>query len=253
MNEKDKKKHFNREHGISLKVKPVLFFLKIWLSWFVSRIKKNFFYGLIVILPLGATVLIVWKIFEIVKSLFTNLFAGSIPWWIGMAITFGLILFIGYFAKFTQNIFTSRIVKFFTNLINKLPLVKNLYGTLKQLVDIIFSKPKMVFNKVVLIEYPRREIWCLAFVTETAPQMITDLAEEKKMVSVFLPTTPNPTSGFLLFIREEDVHKVDMSVEDAMKLIISGGMLTPENINKLNPVSPEEAHNLELEEKNADE
>lgn len=207
--------------------------LKFFFLWVYNKVLKSFIFGFIIIFPLGGTVFIVWQLFEFIKGGFSWLYGTAMPWWAGLTLTLALVCIIGFLGKFTQSIYMSRLSGLFLNIVNRIPIIRNLYGTIKQLVEIIVSKPKMVFNEVALVEYPRRGIYCLAFCTENAPEGICSLVGCEEMRSVFLPTTPNPTSGFLLFLPLSEIFIVEMSIEEAMKLIISGGMLTPENINNL--------------------
>ncbi len=220
--------------------------LKFFIQWTFSKVWKSFIFGFIIIFPLGGTIFIVWQLFEFIKGSFGWLYGTAMPWWAGLTLTLFIICIIGFLAKFTQSIYMSRLSGIFLKIVNRIPIIRNLYSTIQQLVEIIVSKPKMVFNEVALIEYPRRGIYCLVFVTENAPVEICKLANSPKMKSVFLPTTPNPTSGFLLFLPLDDVHIVDMSVEGAMKLIISGGMLTPENIDNLKGGKTEDTEKMLL-------
>lgn len=108
-----------------------------------------------------------------------------------------------------------------------MPLVRNIYSALKQIFETVLSQSQQSFREVALIEYPRRGVYSIAFVTTAAKGEVQARADEE-MVSVFLPTTPNPTSGFLLFVPRSDVITLEMSVEDAAKLVISAGLVAPE-------------------------
>jgi uncharacterized membrane protein len=110
--------------------------------------------------------------------------------------------------------------------VDRLPLVRSVYGGVKQIAETILAQDQTSFEEACLVEYPRRGIWAIAFVSTTAKGEIARRAETP-MVSVFLPTTPNPTSGFLLFVPAEDLVMLDMSVEDAAKLVISAGLVYP--------------------------
>ena len=110
-----------------------------------------------------------------------------------------------------------------------MPLLSGIYQGLKKLVDTLFSKDGMKFRQVVMVEYPRRGIWAVAFLTgEQAEWLITNEFGEDQIVSLFLPTTPNPTSGFYLLAPARDVRLLDVSVEEAFKLIMSAGIVTPD-------------------------
>jgi len=108
------------------------------------------------------------------------------------------------------------------------PIVRSIYKALKQVFETLFSKQSMAFREVVLIEYPRRNVYAIAFVTGGHSELL-EAGAAQKIINVFLPSTPNPTSGFLLFVSPDDAVVLSMSVEEAMKMIVSGGLLTPES------------------------
>lgn len=112
--------------------------------------------------------------------------------------------------------------------ISRIPLVKNVYAAVKQIADAMLTSHTKNFRRVVLVEYPRKEIYTLAFVTGIAKGEIQNKTQ-KKVINLFVPTTPNPTSGFFLMVPESDVIDLDMSVEDAFKLLISGGMISTDS------------------------
>ena len=146
---------------------------------------------------------------------------------------FGLIValvFLTLLGFLTANFVGSRLLAFGESLLGRMPLVRNLYRGLKQIFETVVSRRASAFQKVALIEYPRKGLWSIVFVAsetrgevEPAPQRAGD-----ESVGVFLPTTPNPTSGFLLFVKRRDLVVLDMSVEDAAKMVISAGLVTPE-------------------------
>jgi len=111
-------------------------------------------------------------------------------------------------------------------LLNNLPVVRTIYGTLKQIFETIISQSSMSFREVVLVEYPRRGLYAIAFITSPTKGEVAERCAAE-MVNVFLPTTPNPTSGFLLFVPKSDVTYLDMSVEEGVKYVISAGLVTP--------------------------
>jgi transketolase C-terminal domain/subunit len=123
----------------------------------------------------------------------------------------------------------SKYVDIFT--VNKIPFVRSIYVATKQLIETIFLKTDQNFRRVVLVEYPRKGVYALAFTTGMSKGEIQDKTH-KKVVNVFVPTTPNPTSGFYLLVPEEELIFLEMNVEDAFKLIISGGIVTPEEKSK---------------------
>jgi uncharacterized membrane protein len=108
-----------------------------------------------------------------------------------------------------------------------MPVVRSIYNALKQIAETVFHKSNTSFQQACLIEYPRKGIWAIGFVASSARGEILTKAGETEMVNIFLPTTPNPTSGYLLFVPRRDVTMLDMTIEEAAKLIISGGMVQP--------------------------
>ena len=124
-----------------------------------------------------------------------------------------------------STLFGKAILGYFDNLITRIPFAGNVYKAIKQITE-TFSNADTAYQKVVLIEYPRKDIYAIGFMTGETKGEIKD-RKKIDMVNVFVPTTPNPTSGFLLFIPKEDAVELDMSVEDAIKLVVSAGMVVP--------------------------
>jgi len=142
---------------------------------------------------------------------------------IGVIVFLLFTVVVGWIAK---GLIGRWIIQWAERLVLSLPLVRSVYSGLKQIVETVLSQSQQSFEKACLVEYPRRGIWAIAFISTTAKGEIAERANTP-MVSVFLPTTPNPTSGFLLFVPREDIILLDMSVEDAAKLIISAGLVYP--------------------------
>ena len=107
-----------------------------------------------------------------------------------------------------------------------MPVVRSIYGAIKQIMETVMSTNSDSFREVVLVEYPRKGIWVIGFVTGETKGEVQSLTKDK-VINIFVPTTPNPTSGFLLFIPQKDLVYMDMKVEDAVKMVISGGIVTP--------------------------
>ena len=142
---------------------------------------------------------------------------------LSLLIVFLIITALGYFSR----IFIGQLLlKFFERILTRLPLISQVYNTVKQLVDTFSQQKKAVFQEVVMIEYPRKGIYAIGFLTNQAKGEVQSLTGEQ-LVNVFVPTTPNPTSGFLLMIPKKEVIPMQMSVGDGMKTIISGGAVTP--------------------------
>ena len=190
-----------------------------------SNIKRWFLTGLLVSLPIIITLYITITIISffddlIIKNLFPTSIAASIP---GLGILASLIcvVIIGFVAS---NFLGRYFVLLSDKILSKIPVIKNIYSTTKQIFDTLLANNSKAFKEVVLVEYPRKDLWVLAFVTSEAKGEIQDLTNDN-VVSIFVPTTPNPTSGFLLFVPTKDIIKLSMTPEVAMKLIISGGVI----------------------------
>ncbi len=189
---------------------------------FKLSVKKYFISGLLVIIPITVTVYILKIIIGFTDTLYPVV-KSYLPFYIpgfGILITFLLIVLAGVV---TTNILGKRLVGVGENMIARIPLVKVIYNAIKQISEAIFSAEHKSFSRVVLIEYPRKGIFTMAFVTGVATgeaQAKTD----KKVLNVFVPTTPNPTSGFYLMVPDDEVKVLDMKPEEAFKSIVSGGM-----------------------------
>ena len=116
--------------------------------------------------------------------------------------------------------------------LDKMPVVRTIYGAIKQIMETVMSTNSESFREVVLVEYPRKGIWVIGFVTGETKGEVQSL-NKNQLINIFIPTTPNPTSGFLLFLPKQDLVYLDMKVEDAVKMVISGGIVTPSQNKKL--------------------
>ena len=197
-------------------------------------LKRSFLTGLLVIVPIGITFFIISWVITFTDSILDFLPARlhpktyiPIPGW-GFIITFLIILISGMLAT---NIFGSRLLAFWNTLIDRIPFVRTIYGSTRQILEAFFMSTGRHFQRPVLIEYPRKGLWSIAFLTGTTREMIQKKVG-KKMVSVFLPSTPNPTTGFFMMLPEEDVKELPISVEDAAKLIISAGMISENKLSR---------------------
>ena len=198
---------------------------------FVNFIKRYFFTGLLISAPIGATIYITIFIVEFIAGLVPQRFNpnGLLPEIIGYEIP-GLELIIAFLSFILiglifSTLFGKAILGYFDNLITRIPFAGNVYKAIKQITE-TFSNADAAYQKVVLIEYPRKDIYAIGFMTGETKGEIKD-RKKIDMVNVFVPTTPNPTSGFLLFLPKEDAVELDMSVEDAIKLVVSAGMVVP--------------------------
>lgn len=186
------------------------------------RLKRYFFSGLLVVVPIALTVYILKLIIEFTDRLYP-IVKHYLPFYVpgfGIIITFLIVMLVGVV---TTNIVGRRAVALGERIIAGIPLVKDIYNSIKQIAVAIFSSEHKSFRRVVLIEYPRRGIYTMVFVTGRAKDELCQKTG-KNLLNVFVPTTPNPTSGFYLMVPEEEVTDLSISVEEAFRLIISGGM-----------------------------
>jgi uncharacterized membrane protein len=191
-----------------------------------SSIKRYFITGLLVITPIWGTYLILKALLVTLEGVLGQVLRRYASFYIpglGIVVLALLILLAGVLAT---NIFGKKIVQFWDYLLNRVPVVRGIYSVLKAIVDAISLQSKGHFNRVVLVQYPRNGIYSLAFVTgvtQGEAQMVT----RDKLVSIFVPTTPNPTSGFFIMVPQEDVIPLSMSIDEGMKMIITAGFFTP--------------------------
>lgn len=192
-----------------------------------KKIKTQFLTGIIVILPLGLTAWVVWVLFRLIGKRFLPVLKtipsiAELPMTAQMAIsailTITVIWFIGVWAR---NYFGKIILRLFEKIVLKMPVVSNIYKTMRKITDTMFVN-KQAFKKVALIEYPRRGLYTIVFVTN-------DTVREG-LITVFVPSTPNPTTGYCIILPGEDVHVLSITVNQAMEFIFSGGMIVPENL-----------------------
>ena len=206
-------------------------------SKFTSNLRNNFLTGLAVIIPVFITTYLIWSTIGIVDSWVLPLIPEkyAIDKFIGIDVKgIGVIIFLlftVFIGSLTKGYFGRTILKSVESLVDRMPVVRSIYNGIKQIAETVFSQSNNSFERACLVEYPRKGIWAVAFVsTKTKGEVSEKIGKNKELFSIFLPTTPNPTSGFLLFLPEKDIIFLDMTVEDAAKLVISAGLVTPKNI-----------------------
>lgn len=215
------------------------------------RLKKNFYTGLLMILPVVITFYIFNWLFNLafriinstviikgLKKLVFFIFGEKADafyiqvsvYIVAILIIFFSITLLGYMTKL---VFFSKIIKKATDVLERIPIIKTVYSASKQIMEIAYSdNGESLYKKVVAVEFPRKGIYAIGFITADKNTALKDFLADKNIVNVFVPTAPNPTSGFLLCIPKEDVHPLNMSVEWAFKLIISGGYITEETVKE---------------------
>ncbi len=201
-----------------------------------QKTRNNFLTGLVLVAPVTLTGYLVWGAIKFFDEKVTPLIPliynpetylqQSIP---GLGVLLFLI-FTTIIGAITKGFFGRQIVKIGELLVAKTPIVRTIYNAVKQILETALKDSNESFRTACLIQYPRPGIWAVAFISTTTRGEISEKVDKKNLVSVFLPTTPNPTSGFLLFVPRNDVLLLDMSVEQAAKLVISAGLVVPENL-----------------------
>jgi uncharacterized membrane protein len=201
----------------------------------IRTILKNYFLtGLLVILPIFITGYVIWFLIKAMDTFLKYIPTKYLPetylniYIPGLGLILGVILIIAV-GVLARNIAGRTVLQFWDNLIDRIPLARILYSSVKQLLQAFFFQNSDSFQRVALVEYPRRGIYVLGFITGESRGEAQEKIN-KKMINVFIPTTPNPTSGFYILVPEGDLTMLDMSVEDAFKLLISGGLVSPNEI-----------------------
>lgn len=215
----------------------------------LSGLRRSFLTGLIVVLPVWLTVWLIWTFIgwidgwvlpfvpaayqpePFLNRLLGNADPASADWIEVNVRGIGVILFLvftvltGWIAK---GLIGRSFIRWAEHLVDRMPVIRSVYNGLKQIAETVFAQSENSFQKACLIEYPRKGIWAIGFISTMAKGEIARRTPTgEALVSVFLPTTPNPTSGFLLFIPQSDVIELEMTVEDSAKLIISAGLVYP--------------------------
>lgn len=202
-------------------------------SHIVAGFRNNFLTGLAVVLPVAVTIWAVWSFIGFVDArVLPFLPAKYNPLtYIDMDVRgMGIIVFLIFttiIGALTKGLFGRSLMRTAEGIVDRMPVVRSLYNGIKQIIETVVSQSNSSFDKACLVEYPRKGIWAVAFIsTKSGGELLTKTGQEA-MTSIFLPTTPNPTSGFLLFVPTKDVIELDMSVEEAAKLVISAGLVMP--------------------------
>src|SRR5574339_769704 len=202
-----------------------------------ASLKRYFLTGLLVITPIWGTFLILKTLFIAVDGILGDILAQLAPnhYVPGLGII-TLILLVFVTGLLAANFIGTQIVKLWEAWLNRVPLVRGIYSTLKSMMDILSFSERGSYHRVVLIQFPNNGHYCFAFVTGVTKGDMQDLAQEP-LVHVYVPTSPNPTSGYFLLVPEREVMATNISVEEAMKLIVSGGLYSPSAT--LGPAEPE--------------
>ena len=216
-----------------------------------AGLRASFLTGLVVIAPVALTLWLIWSLIGFVDGvvlpflpyayqpeyLINTYILGNIrpddADWVrinihGLGVIVFLIftLFVGWLAK---GIIGRSFIAYAESMVDRLPVVRSIYSGVKQISETVFAQSERSFEKACLFQYPRKGIWAIGFISTTAKGEIAERADVGgELLSIFVPTTPNPTSGFLLFLPRRDVIELDMSIEDSAKLVISAGLVYPD-------------------------
>lgn len=201
------------------------------MAGFLKNIRRKLAAGLVTIAPIAITIYIIvflYNFFEKPTSKFLNKFFDIHIPGLGFIITLILLIFLGFLVT---NILGRKLLQLGELILKRIPIANTIYTTAKQITQALAGSTTRAFQKAILFEYPRKDLWTLAFVTGES----TD-KEGCEYYHLFIPTTPNPTSGFMLIVEKIQTKNTHISVEEAMKIIISGGMLAPPK-NEIPPKS----------------
>jgi len=211
-------------------------------SGLIAGFRNSFLTGLVVIAPVALTIWLIWSVIgwidgfvlpfipnlyhpdNILKTFFGQDVAINIRG-LGVVVFLLFTTFVGWIAK---GFLGRSLIRIGENLVRRMPVVRSIYSGVKQIAETVFAQSDRSFEKACLIEYPRKGIWAVGFVsTEAKGEVKYKAKSNSDLLSVFVPTTPNPTSGFMLFFPRNDVIELEMSIEDAAKLVISAGLVYP--------------------------
>ncbi|MDJ0929649.1 DUF502 domain-containing protein [Breoghania sp.] len=201
----------------------------------MKRLRTYFLTGLVIAGPIGITLYLSWSLIQWIDGWVKPLLPVHynpdtyLPFpvpGVGLFVSIAMLILVGFL---TANIAGRTLLGYGERILGRMPLVRNLYSGLKQIFETALSESGTSFKHAGIIEYPRQGLWAIVFLaTDTEGEVAAKLEEhDDDMLSVFLPTTPNPTSGFLLFVPRNEVVLLDMTVEEAAKLVISAGLVTP--------------------------
>ncbi len=215
---------------------------------FFSSLRASFLTGLVVVIPIGLTIYLIYTVIGWVDSwvlpfvpqayqpqtLLQDLLGEDTRLGLrGMGVIVLLIftVIVGWIAK---GIIGRSVLRYAESVVDRMPVVRTLYNGLKQIAETVFSQQDNNFERACLVEYPKEGIWAIGFIsTKAKGEIAAAFPADDEVISVFLPTTPNPTSGFLLYVPLRDVKMLDMRIEDAAKLIISAGLVYPTSKGEL--------------------
>ena len=197
-----------------------------------QRMRAYFITGILVVAPVSITLYLAWIFIGFVDNRITPLIPVKynpetyLPFalpGLGLLILVVTLILVGAATAGFIGRLWARVSE---QILGRMPVIRNIYGAVKQILETVLAQQSKAFREAVLVEYPRRGIWAIAFITGRTEGEVQNITEEE-CINIFLPTTPNPTSGFLLFVPKKDLVHLNMNVEEAIKMVISGGIVTP--------------------------
>jgi uncharacterized membrane protein len=198
----------------------------------IARLRGYFFAGIVVTAPISITVYVTYVFLRFVDTNVIRVFPGlgehgiygytTIPG-LGVITALFFFIFMGWFARNILGRFFFRLSEY---IVDRMPVIRTIYGAIKQIFETVMASKSQAFREVVMMEYPRKGVWSVGFVTGKSEGEVQRLIDAET-INVFVPTTPNPTSGYLLFVPKKDLIYLDMSVEEGVKLVVSAGIITP--------------------------
>lgn len=211
-----------------------------------NALRNNFLAGVVIIAPIGLTVWLIWTVVGwidgwvlpfVPDTLLPEQYIGINLRGVGVVFFLIFTVLVGWVAK---GLIGRSFIRWGESLVSRMPVVRSIYNAVKQIAETVFAQSDTSFDKACMIQHPREGVWAIAFISTTAKgEVDRKLPPDEEIVTVFMPTTPNPTSGFLLFLPRSDVIELDMTVEDAAKLVISAGLVyPPEPEHEDEPVLP---------------
>lgn len=195
-----------------------------FISRLVKQFRNNFLAGAFLLVPVIGSVFIVWKLFEWSDKALPETLGVHWPPFVGLLVSISIVYFVGLAAK---NYFGKKIIASGNAIIVNIPLLNKIYLIIKQIIDTVTVDKKKLFERVVLVEFPRNNCFTVGFVTSENNEKFSAKAG-KKLVAVYIPNAPTITTGFLLYFPEDELITIDMPVETALKLVVSGGLLGTE-------------------------
>lgn len=210
----------------------------------LGRMRNYFLAGILVTAPIAITFYLTWSFLQFIDAMVARLLPAkynpdtylpfSVPG-IGLLIAIVFFTAVGWFAR---NFLGRLAIRASEYVVDRMPVVRSIYGALKQFFETMMVGKSQAFREVVMFQYPRPGIWVIGFVSGTTEGEVQRRLEDE-VVNVFLPTTPNPTSGFLLFVPRRDLVFLEMTIEEAIKMVVSAGMVTPPDPGRPQARTPE--------------